>query len=101
VRVRYVDTNLDIYLTEKVHILAQYEPEDETIVLIDDRGHTHFLAMLERMEKDSLARALAQRLCIFAFGASTTQLPQASFCSLFALSAWDQLHQVLMLVKEY
>ena len=85
-------------IEQKVHVLACHEPQDEPIVLIDDRGHTHFLMMLERMKEDRSTQILVQRLRILAFGTSTALLPESSPCPLFALPAWDQLQEIMPLV---
>ncbi len=78
-------------IEQKVRVLACYEPQDAPIVLIDDRGHTHFLTMFERcLKEDNNTQTLLRRLRILAFGASAVLLPESSPCPLFALPTWDQ-----------
>ncbi len=80
-------------IEQKIRALACYEPQNEQIVLIDDRGHSHFLDMLERMKND--VEGLCSRLRILAFGASACTLPQTTLVPLIALPSWGQLHCVL------
>lgn len=85
-------------IEQKVQALSCHEPREEPIILIDDRGHTHFSTMLERMQEDKSTQILLQRLRILAFGTSTALLPESSPCPLFALPAWDQLQTIIPLV---
>jgi hypothetical protein len=79
-------------IEQKVRMLACHTPLNDPIVLIDDRGHTHFLAMLERFQEDPRIQTLLQRLHIIAFGTSPDLLPERTPCPLFALPTWEQDH---------
>jgi hypothetical protein len=82
-------------IERKVQALAEHQPGDEPIVLVDDRGHTHFLAMLKRLQEDQRIRDLTRRLAILAFGASCSELPEQSLCSVVALPYWNELERAL------
>jgi uncharacterized HAD superfamily protein len=82
-------------IERKVLALAEHQPDDEPIVLVDDRGHTHFLAMLKRLQEDQRIRDLTRRLAILAFGASSSELPEQSLCPVIALPCWSELERVL------
>lgn len=82
----------------KLRIMAQHQPADEAIALIDDRGHTHVVQQLEalRLQVPEMAQALTQRLTIVAFGLDP-QWEQARPplpCPLVALPAWSQVHEI-------
>ena len=81
-------------IEQKARVLAGSESQDETIILIDDRGHSHFLTSLERLKADESIQALLPRLSIFAFGIMPDSLPHNSCCSLFALPSWYQSEEV-------
>lgn len=78
-------------IDQKVMALAQRQ--DDEIVLIDDRGHTHFLAALEKQQGEITVQELLHHLTIFAFGAST--LPTTSLCPLITLPNWGCIQSVL------
>jgi hypothetical protein len=82
-------------MEQKVRALADYSPHDDPVILVDDRGHTHFLAMLERLKEEPSVRNLISRLTIIAFGVSASDLPSTNLCCLFALPDWKHLPRVL------
>lgn len=82
-------------IEQKVMALADHKPYDEPIILVDDRGHTHFLTMLERMKEKQCVRELLQRLAILAFGTRDESLPETSLCPVFALPHWNALEITL------
>ena len=82
-------------IEQKVLALSCHTPLDEPIVLIDDRGHTHFLTILERMKEKECVHHLVKRLTIVAFHASASALPATDLCPLLALACWNDLSVVL------
>ena len=78
-------------IEQKVMALAGHKPYDESIVLVDDRGHTHFMTMLERMKEKECVRELVKRLTVLAFGAPSSAIPEISLCPVFALPHWNDL----------
>ncbi len=82
-------------IEQKVRMLAGYEPQDEPIILIDDRGHSHFLMSLNLLKAEASIQALLRRLSIFAFGMTSDSLPRDSCCPLFALPSWCQSEEAI------
>ena len=77
-------------IEQKMITLGTHMPE-ETITLIDDRGHTHVLNALLKMQEDECIQKLLARLTILAFGAETDSIPEVLPCNVLALPTWDQL----------
>jgi hypothetical protein len=76
---------------QKLFTLAQYHPQEEDIILIDDRGHTHIHHTLLQQRDHPLIQALLTRLTIVSFAADHTALPADPLCPMFALPSWKAL----------
>ena len=74
-------------IAQKVQRLASYQPAQEPIMLIDDRGHTDMPKALHHVPD------LASRLSILAFGVSDVPVSITFF--LGALPAWSHIREVV------
>ena len=70
---------------QKLLTLAQYQPQETPIVLIDDRGHTHVYQALIQQCDTRLMQSLLARLTIVSLAAHHAALPAHPPCPMFTL----------------